>query len=100
MCQKTGKKCQKWITFGVLPEQGHERGLDDLQLRGVLRLEQLGQDVGDLGQVLLHLPTQVGQILDGLLPDVDRVILAQVQDRVQGRGRQRGELGEEPDQEL
>ena len=41
-----------------------------LDLGGVVRLQQLGQHVGNLGQERPILPAQLRKVLDGLLPDL------------------------------
>ncbi len=56
----------------------------------------LGEDIGDLGEVGLVVPAEGGQVLDGLLPDVHRGILAQVQHRVNRLVRTVGKMREKP----
>ena len=52
---------------GVAPDQSHDRVLDDGDLSPVLRLEELHQNINDLGQVLdVLVLAQDGKVLNGL----------------------------------
>jgi len=70
-------------SLGVPPDERHDAVLDDGDLPLVLRLQELHQNIHNLGQVLdVLIFAQYWQIFNGLLPDININVLTKIQHRV------------------
>ena len=65
--------------------QADQRQMNDLNFGLVVGVQQLAENVGDLRHVLLVILADARQILDHLLAYLDLIVLAQVEQRVNGQ---------------